>query len=297
MLKTILLRLQEYVSNPDPMAKAAGTVAIVVAGNQPFYPLYLHAIAGIAAWPAWLTLLSTPFFVAVPAVARRHSLTGRALLPIAGVANTMLCVKLFGVASAVELFLFPCILLAAILIPTCGASCNGVRSLNAVHCLHGSRLEFGPSVHVFSIDEYKSIIAVHAASVATLTAFIGLLFAASCPSAECVRLSGCQEMAREINVHKSGLVNRQARAPFARRCDPRSVERETQRRPNVKSCRCATATAYRGFCTAPSVARWLGLLAAQSSSRASCFLSGALVRFCHHKRAQKPIGMAKAEGN
>jgi len=37
--------------------------------------------------------------------------------------------------------------------------------------------------------------------------------------------------------------------------------------------------------------------AAQSSSRASCFLSGALVRPCHHKRAQKPIGMAKAEGN
>ncbi len=36
----------------------------------------------------------------------------------------------------------------------------------------------GAPVHVFSIDEYKSIIAVHAASVATLTAFIGLLFAA-----------------------------------------------------------------------------------------------------------------------
>jgi hypothetical protein len=96
------------------MAKAAGTVAVVVAGNQPFYPL-LHAIAGIAAWPAWFTLLSTPLFVAVSAVARRHSVAGRALLPIAGVANTVLCVKLFGVASAVELFLFSCILLAAIL--------------------------------------------------------------------------------------------------------------------------------------------------------------------------------------
>ena len=139
MLKTILLRLREYVSNPDPMAKAAGTVAIVVAGNQPFYPLYLHAIAGIAAWPAWLTLVSTPFFVAVPAVARRHSLTGRALLPIAGVANTLLCVKLFGVASAVELFLFPVHSSRGDFIPTSGANCCGVRSLNAVHCLHMSR--------------------------------------------------------------------------------------------------------------------------------------------------------------
>jgi hypothetical protein len=40
---------------------------------------------------------------------------GAGHLPIAGAANTVLCVKLFGVASAVELFLFPCILLAAIL--------------------------------------------------------------------------------------------------------------------------------------------------------------------------------------
>jgi hypothetical protein len=31
LLKTILSRLREYVSNPDPMAKAAGTVAVVVA--------------------------------------------------------------------------------------------------------------------------------------------------------------------------------------------------------------------------------------------------------------------------
>jgi hypothetical protein len=48
MLEKIWSRLREYVSNPDAMAKAVGTVAVVVAGNQ-FYPLYLHAIAGIAA--------------------------------------------------------------------------------------------------------------------------------------------------------------------------------------------------------------------------------------------------------
>jgi hypothetical protein len=92
MLKTILLQ-----SNPDPMAKAGGTVA-VICGQQSaiLYPVYLHAIAGSAVWPAWLTLSSMPFFVAVPAVARRRSLAGRVFLPIAGVANTVLCVKLFG---------------------------------------------------------------------------------------------------------------------------------------------------------------------------------------------------------
>jgi hypothetical protein len=169
--------LREYVSNPDPMAKAAGTVAVVVAGNQPFYPL-LHAIAGIAAWPSWFTLLSTPLFVAVPAVARRHSVAGRALLPIAGVANTVLCVKLFGVASAVELFLFSCILLAAILFRPAERVVAAFVLLTPFIAYMGLDWNIGPSVHVFSIDEYKSIIAVHAASVATLTAFIGLLFAA-----------------------------------------------------------------------------------------------------------------------
>jgi hypothetical protein len=177
MLKTILLRLQEYVSNPDPMAKAAGTVAIVVASNQPFYPLYLHAIAGIAARPAWLTLLSTPFFVAVPAVAHRHSLTGRALLPIAGVANTMLCVKLFGVASGVELFLFPCILLGAILFRPTERAIMALVLLTLLVAYMGLDRNLGPPLQIFSADEYRSIIAVHAASVASLTAFIGLLFA------------------------------------------------------------------------------------------------------------------------
>jgi hypothetical protein len=178
MLKTILLRLREYVSNPDPLAKAAGTVAVLVAGNQPFYPLYLHAIAGTAAWPAWFTLLSTPLFVAVPAVARHHSVAGRALLPVAGVANTVLCVKLFGVASAVELFLFPCILLAAILFRPAERVVAAFVLLTPFIAYMGLDWNLGPPVHVFSIDEYKSIIAVHAASVATLIAFIGLLFAA-----------------------------------------------------------------------------------------------------------------------
>jgi hypothetical protein len=115
MLKTVIAGVRTYTHNPDPVAQAAGTIAIVVAANQPFYPLYLHAIVGTSAWPAWFTLLSTPFFVTVPYLARRHSLAGRAMLPLAGVLNTVLAAKLIGLATAVELFLLPCILLAAIL--------------------------------------------------------------------------------------------------------------------------------------------------------------------------------------
>ena len=54
----------------------------------------------------------------------------------------------------------------------------------------------------------------------------------------------------------NSISNIRALAPCGRRSDPRSAEQETQRRPNVRSCRCATATAYRGCCTAPSVAHW-----------------------------------------
>lgn len=175
MLKTLILRLRQFTANPDPLANVAGTIAIVVACNQPFYPLYLYAIAGTAAWPSWLTLLSTPFFVAVPVVARRNSLAGRAILPLAGVANTVLCVKLIGIASAVELFLVPCLLLGAILFrPHERAIMMPTVALPFV-AYFGLDRNIGPPLTVFSIDEYSSIVSLHAVSVAFLIVFIGLL--------------------------------------------------------------------------------------------------------------------------
>ncbi len=55
-MRDILARLSAYTANDDPLAAAAATIALIVVGNQPFYPLYLHAIAGPAAWPAWTAL-------------------------------------------------------------------------------------------------------------------------------------------------------------------------------------------------------------------------------------------------
>jgi hypothetical protein len=176
MLGTLLLRLREYAANPDPLANAAGTIALIVACNQPFYPLYLHAILGAAAWPAWLTLLSTPFFVAVPALARRHSFVGRAMLPIAGVANTVLCVKLFGAASAVELFLLPCLLLGSILFrPHERIATAPVLALPFIAYLLVD-WKFGVAMKVLNCNEYAALITVNAMSVAALTVLIGILF-------------------------------------------------------------------------------------------------------------------------
>ena len=181
MFKTLMVRLGEYSDNPDSLAKTAGTISLVVASNQPFYPLYLYAIVGQQAWPSWFTLLTTPFFIAVPAVARRHSLAGRAMLPIVGVANTVLCVKLIGLATAVELFLLPCILLATILfrpaerivtIPVLVAPFAAYLALDG---------KLGAPLQLFGVESYSSIIVLHAFSVASLTALIGILFASILP--------------------------------------------------------------------------------------------------------------------
>ena len=184
MLRILVMRLREYVKGSDPLTNVAGVVALVVAGNQPFYPLFLYAIVGTAAWPAWLTLLSTPFFVAVPLVARRHSLAGRALLPLVGTANTVLSVKLFGVESAAQLFFLPCVLLGAILFRP------GERAIMAMvlliiflaYLLLDGNL--GYALNVFRPEELRSMVALHAMSVAALTAFIGLLFSSLLASRE-----------------------------------------------------------------------------------------------------------------
>lgn len=105
-------RLRAYAAHPDPRAASCNTIALAVASNQPVYPLYLLWIVGGDWWIAAWTFLSTPFFLAVPAVARRRSAVGRALLPLAGIGNGIVSAKAFGVASGVELFLIPCSLIA-----------------------------------------------------------------------------------------------------------------------------------------------------------------------------------------
>jgi hypothetical protein len=102
-----------FLSNEDPLAAIANTGSFLVWSNQPFYPLYVWFLVGAAAWPSLLTWISTPFFVAVAIVGREHPLASRALFVIAGVLNTLLSIKAFGTASAVEWFLLPCFIIAA----------------------------------------------------------------------------------------------------------------------------------------------------------------------------------------
>jgi hypothetical protein len=177
MIKSVLIRaldaLRNYRANPDPLAALANTVALVIVGNQPFYPLHLHAIVGRAAWPAWITLVTLPLFAIIPAVARRNALIGRAMLPIIGTANSILATKLIGVDTGVELFLLPCVLLAAMLFrPNERLVMLGVLAVPFAAYFFLDRA-VGSPLATYSTDEYRSIIAMHAFSVASLFALVG----------------------------------------------------------------------------------------------------------------------------
>lgn len=109
-------RLGRYLHHPQPRVAAANLLALVVGWNTPFYPLMLRWAAGPDAWPTgWLTLLSCPFFLAVPWVARRYPTAGLALLASAGTLNTLFCAWVLGPGTGIALFLPPCALLAALL--------------------------------------------------------------------------------------------------------------------------------------------------------------------------------------
>ena len=109
-------RLRVYAANDEPLAAAGNKVSLVLAGNTPFYPLYVAAVAGTDGMP-WLlmTLFAFPFFLMVPAISRHYPFLGRATLALAGAINTVFCTWLLGERSGTELFLIPCAMLASLL--------------------------------------------------------------------------------------------------------------------------------------------------------------------------------------
>lgn len=178
LFKKIRERVAAYAAHDDPMAAACNLIALVVASNQPFYPLYVYWAVSEHIWPTFLTLLSTPFFLAVPALSRRSTRAGRALLPLAGIANTVLSAKALGQASGVEIFLIPCALIAAtffrpserlIALPLIGLALTVYLALNGA---------YGSPLQSYSASEYGAFFRLNAVSAGTLTVFVGLVASA-----------------------------------------------------------------------------------------------------------------------
>lgn len=176
-----------WTAHPDPLVAAANFIALLVASNQPFYPLYLWWLVSADIGPAFYTFLSTPFFLAVPALACRSTVAARALLPLAGIGNTVLCAKLFGVQSAVEVFLIPCAVLALLLFRpgerVVGFAIAGLAFLCFL-LLHG---RYGAPAVAYGASEYEALVRLNAASAAALTACTALVFSNVLASAETAR--------------------------------------------------------------------------------------------------------------
>ncbi|TAM98303.1 MAG: hypothetical protein EPN45_17845 [Rhizobiaceae bacterium] len=175
LVHEIWRRVIAYAAHDDPMVAACNLIALVVASNQPFYPFYVHWAVSDHIWPTFFIFLSTPFFLAVPAVARRSPTAGRALLPLAGIANTVLSTKVFGQASGVEIFLIPCALIAAIFFRPSERSIAFVLIGLAMVVYLGLGGAYGSLVHFYSASEYGAFFRLNAMSAGTLTVFVGLV--------------------------------------------------------------------------------------------------------------------------
>ncbi|HEV7257253.1 MAG TPA: hypothetical protein VGN82_05675 [Bosea sp. (in: a-proteobacteria)] len=165
-----------YAAHPDPRAAIANTVALVIVSNQPFYPLYLcWAVSPVIA-PSYLTFLSTPFFAAVPAAMRYSPRLGRSLLLVAGIGNTALCRVAFGQGSGVEVFLFPCLVLALLLFRRAERAFTlGFVALSFTAYLLPAASLSAP-LHLYEPAEYAALQRLNFLSAASLTVLIGWLF-------------------------------------------------------------------------------------------------------------------------
>jgi hypothetical protein len=176
-VRALIRHQSAYAAHGDPTAAAINLIALMLAWNGPLYPVYVIVLTGRDGLPWCLaTMLISPFFYAIPWLSRISSPAARLALPVVGAANTLWCMKLFGVASGVGLFLFPCIMLTALL--------YRYRERWLMFPLLGVMLllefipasVFGTPIIQLSQNEAAKLSALNAGSVAFLLGFIVLKF-------------------------------------------------------------------------------------------------------------------------
>jgi hypothetical protein len=164
-----------YSANPDPRVASCNTIALLVASNQPFYPLYVYFSVSRHIAPTLLTFLSTPLFLAVPAISRRSPVFGRALLPLTGLANVVVSAKAFGAASGVAMFIVPCALIAAAFFrPSERIFAFALLALALAIFLGIDSPVLGP-LHSYSETEYAAFVRLNALSASALVTLLGLM--------------------------------------------------------------------------------------------------------------------------
>ena len=176
-LAGVVERLRAYAHHRDPSTAAVNVIALVVGCNGPFYPLYIVAMFGAAGLPSFLTCVSSPCFLAIPWLARRYPVAGRAALPVIGTLHTVWCTKVLGVGSGVELFFLPCIMIAALLFwPQRKWPAFFLMGLSIVPMLAPGSF-YGASILKLAAEDAARLASLNLISVALLIGFIALQFA------------------------------------------------------------------------------------------------------------------------
>jgi len=160
----------------DALTAATVTVAWVIVANKPFYPPTIWWIIGNGVEAAWLSVLSMPFFFAIPFIARRSALAARIALPVIGTIDTVFETKLFGTGSGTELFFAACIMLVALSFRAGEKLWQiGLTGFVFVGFLT-TRYLIGDALHVWSAEDLSKLLNLNAFAVACLTAFIALRY-------------------------------------------------------------------------------------------------------------------------
>lgn len=172
-----MMRKETEGKTPDALTAASVTVAWVIVANKPFYPPTIWYVVGNGVEAAWLSILSMPFFLAIPFIARRSSLLARIALPVIGTVDTICETKLFGTGSGTELFFAACIMLVALSFRA-GEKLWQIGLTGFVFAgFLTTRYLIGAPLHVWSTDDLAKLFNLNAFAVACLTAFIALRYA------------------------------------------------------------------------------------------------------------------------
>jgi hypothetical protein len=163
----------------DARTSAAVAVAWVILANKPFYPVYVWWLVGDGVRASLLTLAAAPFFLAVILVAPHRPLIARIGLPLAGTLDTLFETKLFGTGSGTELFLAPCIMLAALSFHAEEAWWQRGLAVFIFAAFAIGQQWLGAPLHRFDAAALTTLLNLNAFAVASLMTFIALRWPAA----------------------------------------------------------------------------------------------------------------------
>lgn len=174
------LNFFRFAANEDKLTEASNKIALILASNTPFYPLYLYFILGHAGVPViFFSAISLPFFIATIPIARRNGLSGRIWISVMATLNSAYVTWLLGEPSGTALFLIPCISLAVLSFRSREYFAMGVTTALPFVLYYLLHNHFPAPPAVYSEAAYHSLVTLNTVSVASITAVLGYIFGAA----------------------------------------------------------------------------------------------------------------------